>query len=83
MGRYAHLGAGDALWRHVRGGAHPRGEAREGVGELARHAKVGELHFAVGIEEDVRWLDVAVDDLKHAVKVVEGSKHVGSHASEE
>ena len=65
------LGARDALRRHVRGGAHPRREARVHSGELARHAEVCELRLARLIEQDVRRLDISVDHLELAVQVHE------------
>ena len=52
----------DALRGHVVAGADEGAGVALGA-ELARHAKVAELHVAVAAQEDVARLDVAVDDL--------------------
>ena len=59
------------LWRHERGRAERRACAGA-VGSGLVHsgdAEVEELHDAVAVEEQVRGLDVAVDDARQVVRV--------------
>jgi hypothetical protein len=50
------------LRRHVRGSSHQRARIREGVrAGHARNAEIGDLRAALLVEDDVRRLQVAVD----------------------
>ncbi len=73
------LGALRLLGREVRGGAHHRADLGEVVLARGVHrsgdAEVGHLHLAVGPDQDVGRLDVAVHDTA-GVGVAEGSRHL-------
>ncbi len=62
VGRGRHDLAGDLLRRRVVGREYANGRALDVVLEQLRDAEVEELHGAVGRDEDVRRLDVAVHD---------------------
>ena len=53
----------DPLWTHVGDGAH-RGVTRvHGLGQDSRDPEVGDLDLVPRVEQEVRRLDVAVDDV--------------------
>ncbi len=68
------------LGREVRGGAHDRpGLGQRGLAGRACDAEVGELRAALRVEEDVRGLQVAVDDAA-LVRVCETGRDLGCEA---
>ena len=60
--RAAHTVRSDALRRHV--ALAPNVGLREALLELTRHAKVAQLHLTEGVDQYVRRLHIAVDDLQ-------------------
>ncbi len=70
------LGPLHLLGRHVVGGAHDVAGARHGGGGEAGHPEVHDLHRAVLVDEDVRGLDVAVNDAL-LVRVGQAGQHRG------
>ena len=76
----AHRRAGDALGRHVGGGAD---QARRLCRAGPDMPKSASLDLAARVEQHVGRLDVAVHHLEHAVQVVEPAEHVARHAREQ
>mmetsp|Transcript_13644 Transcript_13644/g.43593 ORF Transcript_13644/g.43593 Transcript_13644/m.43593 type:complete len:271 (-) Transcript_13644:261-1073(-) len=63
VGRVRVVVASDALGGHVLESAHVRGARADGVLKVAADAKVGQLHTALRIHQNVLGLDVTVDAL--------------------
>ena len=59
----------DDLWRDVLRRADDGVGLRVGAGEFLGDAEVCELEVAVGVQQDVFWFEVAVDDV-HLVEVL-------------
>ena len=73
----SHPGRHDLLRRHVGRGAEGEPGLGDGLGGDARDSKVGDLDLAVGTDQDVRRLHVAMHD-PLAVGIVEGVGHLGN-----
>jgi hypothetical protein len=74
VGRGRHFFTLRLLRRHVRRGSHERARICEGVGAgHAGDAEVGDLRAALLVEDDVRRLQVAVDQAP-AVRMCEPSR---------
>ena len=80
-GRRQILVAGDLFGRHVAGRAHDRPRLRQpavGLDPLGQ-AEVGDVRTALAVEQDVRWLQVAVED-PPLMGVVHGAGHGGQQS---
>mmetsp|Transcript_6134 Transcript_6134/g.16661 ORF Transcript_6134/g.16661 Transcript_6134/m.16661 type:complete len:307 (-) Transcript_6134:475-1395(-) len=66
----------DALGGHIVGGPDKGASRSKGGFELSRYSKVGQLHLALGGEEDVGGLEIAVELVLLLVQVDEPVEHL-------
>jgi hypothetical protein len=72
--------AGELLGRHVRDGAEHRAELGELGGVELGDAEIGDFDAAVGEQDDVGGLDVAMDDAA-LVRVLQGAQQLAHDAA--
>lgn len=67
----------DDFWRHILGSTHDGVGLLTSVGQLLGDSEVCQLEVTIGVQEDVLWLQVSVDDV-HLVEILQSEKNLSS-----